>query len=79
MTTTPDMSLAFYGVRVDNRDIYEIRPMGDCLLVRPAHIGKEREISKITFLDFDKAFNSFLNKFLIPNQLTEDDGMELLG
>lgn len=72
------MGLAFYAVHIETRDIYEVRPIGPYLLVRPASHGREKELARIDFKLFDKSFNPFLAQFLIPNQLTEEDGMELI-
>lgn len=78
MAKTSDMSLGFYAVHIESREIYEIRPFGAYLLVRPARFGHEKDLARIDFLDFDSSFNPFLAKFLIPNQLREEDFMEVI-
>lgn len=70
------MSLAFYAVHIESRLVFEIRPIGEFLLIRPAARGREQEIAKLTMLQFDREFNHFIGRFLLPNRLTEEDYLE---
>jgi hypothetical protein len=72
-------NIAFYAVHNQTRQIFEVNPVGASLLVRPAQLGQERNVQKIEFIDFDRNFNAFLAKFLIPNQLREEDWMEAIN
>lgn len=65
-----------YCVETRTGLIYEVRALGDYVLVRPAHLGREHLLERITFVQFNRLFNAFLGAFLIPNRLTEEDYIE---
>jgi hypothetical protein len=62
-----------YAVEVESRLLYEVRPMGDFIMIRPAAVGKEHLLERIDFIQFNRMFDAWLGQFLIPEQLREED------
>lgn len=65
-----------YCVEKESRLIYEAKAVGNYLIVRPAQVGLEHMIERLSMLDFNNRFDFHVAKFLIPDQLTnetEDD------
>lgn len=62
-----------YCVERTTRYIWEVRPLGDYVLIRPASLGSEHLLEKISFVKFNRMFDPFLGMFLIPNRLRDED------
>lgn len=62
-----------YCVEKESRSIYEARPIGDVIMIRPARRGSEHLLERVTMLDFNERFNIFLARFLIPDVLDDND------
>jgi hypothetical protein len=66
-----------YAVQKENRLIYEAQPIGEYVMIRPAQKGLEHLLDRISYVSFAKNFESFLARFLIPDQLDEEDRNDL--
>ena len=64
-------------VEKESRLIYEVRPIGDFLMIRPATKGQEHLIQRMSFIEFNRAFDPFLAQFFIPELLTDEDAQEV--
>lgn len=67
-----------YAVDKESRLIYEVRPLGETIMIRPAEVGMEHMIERVPAIAFGKIFDNFLAMFLIPNQLDEEDFMDVI-